>query len=150
MKELLENFTVPQIILFIVLFAVAIKEVSNFLDWIKEKVKKHDKKSQAEVDKEKENQEHLEEFKQVVDEMKVISKQVKILIESDKDDIKAWITQQHHYYCYQKGWIDDYSLDSIEKRYSHYVEEKGNSYVLDLMQEIRALPKRPANYKGAD
>ena len=43
---------------------------------------------------------------------------------SDKDAIKAFITREHHYFCYQKKWIDDYSLDCIEKRYEHYKEEE--------------------------
>ena len=29
----------------------------------------------------------------------------------------------------------------FRKRYRHYVDEGGNSYVADLMNEIRALPK---------
>ena len=64
-----------------------------------------------------------------------------ILLASDKDDIKSWITEKHHYFCYEKKVIDDYSLDCIEKRYQHYVDEGGNSYVATLMREIRALPK---------
>ena len=66
-----------------------------------------------------------------------------MLIESDKDDIKAWLTQQHHYFCFQKGYIDDYSLDCMEKRYKHYADEGGNSFVATLMSEVRALPKMP-------
>ena len=27
---------------------------------------------------------------------------IQLLINSDKDDIKAWITEKHHYYCYEK------------------------------------------------
>ena len=70
-----------------------------------------------------------------------LTNKIDILVESDKDDIKAFITREYHYFCEQKGWIDDYSMDCIEKRYSHYVEEKGNSFVKTLMNEIRQLPK---------
>ena len=63
------------------------------------------------------------------------------MVESDKDDIKAWITEKHHFYCYEKRHIDDYSLDCIEKRYAHYQDEGGNSFVEDLMKDIRKLPK---------
>ena len=72
-----------------------------------------------------------------------LTDKINLLIESDKDDIKAFITQQYHYFCEQKGWIDDYSMDCIEKRYSHYVEEKGNSFVKQLMEQLRALPRKP-------
>ena len=44
-------------------------------------------------------------------------------------------------FCYEKRQIDDYSLDCLEKRYTHYVEEGGNSFIHDLMEDIRALPK---------
>ena len=37
-------------------------------------------------------------------------------------------------------WIDDYSLDCIERRYKHYIDEGGNSFIGQLMIEIRKLP----------
>jgi hypothetical protein len=66
-----------------------------------------------------------------------------MLIESDKDDIKSFITKEHHYYVEQKKWIDKFSLDCIEKRYKHYKDEGGNSFIEDLMGELRKLPKQP-------
>ena len=82
--------------------------------------------------------------------IKTLSAKVDMLTASDKDAIKAFITREHHYFCYQKGWIDDYSLDCLERRYQHYVEEEGNSFVGQLMEEIRALPRQePKEEKGA-
>ena len=40
-------------------------------------------------------------------------------------------------------WIDDYSLDCIERRYKHYIDEGGNSFIGQLMIEIRKLPHQP-------
>ena len=146
MKELLATFSVGQIILFIVLIAIAFKEVFNFLDWISDKFKKRDSRTIKKHSEEEKLNERLEELNTqlayVTKTLNDIEKQVKILMESDKDDIKAFITREHHYFCYTKGWIDDFSLDCIEKRYNHYVEEEGNSFVLDLMKELRALPKQ--------
>ena len=71
-----------------------------------------------------------------------IQKSIDTLIESDKENIKAWITEKHHYYCYEKKYIDDYTLDCLEKRFSHYEVEGGNSFVHNLMEELRALPKK--------
>lgn len=65
-----------------------------------------------------------------------------MLIDSDKDDIKSYITREHHYFCYQIGWIDDFSLDCLEKRYRHYADEGGNSFIEGFMDELRALPKQ--------
>lgn len=70
-----------------------------------------------------------------------ISKKTDILIDSDRDDIKAWITREHHYFVNNLGKIDSYSLDCIERRFKHYKDEKGNSFVESLIDEIRALPK---------
>lgn len=56
-----------------------------------------------------------------------------MLIDSDRDDIKSYITREHHYFCYQKGWIDDFSLDCCERRYKHYSDEGGNSFIGQFM-----------------
>ena len=70
---------------------------------------------------------------------KITTAAINLLIESDKDSIKSFIVKEHHYYT-QIGWVDDYSLDAIERRYKHYQEEGGNSFVHTLMAELRALP----------
>lgn len=153
--QLLSTFSFGEIILFIVLIAVAFKEIFNFLDWISEKVKKRDNKHQIAISRDQRIDNQLENFqkelKYITETVDKINTEVSILKESDKDDIKAFITREHHYFCYTKGWIDDFSMDCIEKRYGHYVQENGNSYVADLMQNLRALPKQDPNIeKGAE
>ena len=141
--ELLSSFTTAQIIIFIVLLAISFKKIADFLDWMRDKIKKRDNKHQETISRDQKIDQQLIEFQSELE--------VKILKESDKDDIKAFITREHHYFCYTKGWIDDFSMDCIEKRYAHYVEEEGNSFVLDLMTELRALPKQePKIDKGAN
>lgn len=135
MIELLTNFTPSQILIFIVLLALAFKAVVDFIDWGKEKLNTHDKKYEQDQEKEK-------NMIQIMDLLKNLTCKVDILMNSDRDDIKSYITERHHYFCYQKGWIDDFSLDCLERRYQHYVEEDGNSYIGQLMEEIRVLPKQ--------
>ena len=72
-----------------------------------------------------------------------LSDKIDMLIDSDRDDIKSYITREHHYFCYQKKWIDDFSLDCCERRYQHYSDEGGNSFIGQFMEELRALPKQP-------
>lgn len=55
----------------------------------------------------------------------------------------SYITISHHYFVYLQKWIDDYTLDTLEKRFAVYRQENGNSFVKGLMNEIRALPKQP-------
>ena len=71
-----------------------------------------------------------------------LNAQVEILTESDKDDIKAYITREYHYFVEKVGWIDDYSMDCLEKRYAHYVKYRGNTFVAELMQQLRKLPRK--------
>lgn len=157
MKDLLNTYSVDQILMFIVLLAAAIKGIVSWIDWAKNKGEKiFEKKNkqltlQQSVDNLAKAQENMKcdidrcqaQLKETVNEIK---KAITLLTESDKDDIKAWITEKHHYFCYQLGYIDDYSLDCIEKRYGHYKDEGGNTFIDELMEEIRALPKRSETY----
>jgi hypothetical protein len=149
MLELLSKFSIAQILLFIVLLAIAFKEVADFIDWVQDKIKKRDKKT---ITQQEEQQKRIDRFDQLEknvgemnEYMKDMGNKINILMDSDKDAIKAWITREHHYFCYQRKWIDDYSLDCLERRYSHYVEENGNSFISTLMDELRALPKKEPN-----
>ena len=101
-------------------------------------------------------EEKIELLKPVAKILNDLSAKIDMLIDSDKDDIKSYITREHHYFCYQVGWIDDFSLDCLERRYEHYADEGGNSFIEGFMNELRALPKqspqerkeyyRPLNY----
>jgi len=156
MKDLLNTFSIEQILFFIVLIAAAIKGVISWIDWAKEKGDKlfHKKHKELTLQKSVENLTKAQEamrcdidrcqsqLKQTVNEIKV---SIDLLMQSDKDDIKSYITREHHYFCYVLGYIDDYNLDCIERRYKHYEDEGGNSFVSDLMKDIRALPKKVIN-----
>jgi len=142
MKQLLETYSIQEIIIFIILLAVAIKGVITWIDWAKGKImEKMGKKKEEETLKQDIN-ELKETVDKILDKITQIDDTIDLLVASDKDDIKAYITREHHYFCYKLGFIDDYNLDCIEKRYSHYKDEGGNSFVEDLMREIRALPKK--------
>lgn len=153
MKDLLSNYSIEQILLFIVLLAAAIKGVVSWIDWARNRgekiIEKKNKRTALEdsvnklIQSQKEMKNNINNCQiQIKNNINDIRKAIDILTESDKDDIKAWITEKHHYFCYNIGWIDDYSLDCIEKRYGHYKDEGGNTFIDELMEEIRALPKR--------
>ena len=109
--ELLSSFTTAQIIIFIVLLAIAFKKIADFLDWMRDKIKKRDNKHQETVSRDQriDNQlvEYQSELKHIVDTVDKINSEIKILKASDKDDIKAFITREHHYFCYQKRYAED-------------------------------------------
>lgn len=151
MIQLLTNYSLGQIFIFVVLAAIALKEVVTFLDWANEKARKKVKKEQQpqtisrKLDRAiQEQDEQIIEMKEDIIEIQQsiqkLNKNIEMLISSDRDSIKAWLTAQHHYFM-EKGSIDYYSFDCISKRYEHYKDEGGNTFIDDIMEDINDLPK---------
>lgn len=152
--EFLSEYSFAEFLVFALIFILAIKEGINFIDWIKtrfskatnkvlQEKKEHDKIEEEIEDLNSEKEVFDQEFKDADNRFKKIENSIEMLIESDKEDIKAFITLQHHKFVYEQEWIDDYSMECLEKRFAIYEREHGNSFVLGLMNELRALPKRP-------
>lgn len=137
MIELLNNYSLTEILMFIIMLAFAIKGVIDFYDWAKKRIKEPVDKTYTEKEMKQKVLGTLESHNEQIDK---ISKAIDILIASDKDDIKAWITEKHHYFCYELKYIDDYNLQCIEARYKHYKEENGNTFIDGFMADIRMLP----------
>lgn len=168
MIELLNTYNPGQIFLYAVIILFIIKEGWEVIDYFKGKSDKNkeniiqqnnDKKNLADtltsleqisLNQSRQWEEFLDSYSQynldMEDRLNSYDNKLQMLIESDKDDIKSFIVSQHHFFIRQ-GWIDDYSLDVIEKRYSHYVDEGGNSYIKKLMGEIRKLSNLPPEEK---
>lgn len=165
MVELLTTYSLSEIIVFIILLAGAFRAISSFLDWAqarrrkttldemkpeelekeinKERLEREKQIQELEIRREQDTQELRQQIGGIATQVSNLTDKIDLLVESDKDDIKAWITERFHFFCERKQWIDDYSLDCIEKRYSHYVEEKGNSFIESLMVQLRNLPRKP-------
>ena len=152
--SVLKDFPISEILLCIVGVLVLVKWIIEYFDWGHKRTKdKYDqeaeRKKNIEDINEKLNQ-NSEDIKMLIEMQKQQNKKIEqqnlrieLLIDSDKDDIKAFITEKYHYFVEVKGWIDDYSLDCLERRFQHYKDENGNSFVADLMSEIKRLPKHP-------
>lgn len=165
MIKLLETYSISDIIIFIVILCFASKELITFLDWAKIRInegvnknlKEEREKNKLQKDinsmndffKEKEERfekkkdEINKRFDNMENQMNDLQKQMMLLINSDKDDIKSYIVEKHRQYCYYNKSIDDYTLDCLEKRFEHYQQEGGNSYVESLMEDLRSLTKKP-------
>lgn len=154
MLEFFQVYPIGEIIIFTIMLAIAIRGFISFWDWAVERVRKVFNKESRQEQQVDDFKNHLEKHDKILEklaenqdvmheEMQQMSDKMTLLLDSDRDSIKSYITEKHHNFCYDVGWIDDYSLDCLEKRYSHYVAEDGNSYIADLMREIRNLPKTP-------
>ena len=153
MVELLQHYSLSEILTFTIFLALAIKSLISFFDWGYEHVRSLFDKEHTKLTEKEKLQQRLSQNSEMITSLKAsqestdktlecLSKKIDMLINSDKDDIKSYITRQHHYFCYQIGWIDDFSLDCLERRYEHYAEEGGNSFIEGFMNELRALPKQ--------
>ena len=87
----------------------------------------------------REIQKHTSELTEIKKSLEGTNDKVKLLVESDKEDIKAYVTQEFNKWIPQ-GHIDLITLQSIEARYSKYVEEKGNGFVKKMIDDLRNLP----------
>lgn len=141
MLELFTTFSIVEIISFLVIAAGALKGFVSFWDWATARLKQVFKKENQRECESEQIKKLTEQQKAADEKIEKIINAIDLLTQSDKDDIKAWITEKHHYFCYEKQQIDDYSLDCIEKRYNHYKDEGGNSFIDDLMSDLRSLKK---------
>ena len=152
--ELLEQYTIPQIIAFIIGLVAMIKGAWDTIEYFKDKYKRKFNKDYDVKIKEtklenfynKTQQRHEEimaKIDKVSDSVDTLSKRMDKLTESDMHDIKQFIVKEYHYFTEQKGQIDDYSLDTILLRYADYKDEGGNSYIETLINELKKLPKHP-------
>lgn len=145
MEHLFQTYSSGQIFLFIIILAVAIKELINFIDWAKKRTKQAVEANDQPRKLRETNQKQNQQLEQIKEQLKELKNNIQTLSHSDRQAIKSFITRQHHYFCYQLGCIDDYSLDCIEKRYAYYKDEGGNSFIGDLMHDLRQLPKVAAS-----
>ena len=165
MLDLFTMFTPLQIVTFIIVFIVAIKAFWELIDFFKNKYQEKFNKDHQILTKDEELTKHYEECKNqrleainlynsvndkldtLSNSIEQLSNRVDRLTVSDRNDIRQFIVREYHYFTEEKGWIDDYSLDSILQRYEDYKDEGGNSYVHTLIDELKRLPKKSPSTK---
>lgn len=144
-QELFEQFDLTTIVLILLLAFFLVLEVSQGIDYFRKKNKNKNDEYQGREKRivnleilEHNSEKTIQKIKNDLDEVK---KNINLLITSDKDDIRSWITDKYHYFI-NLGYIDDFSLDCLERRFKSYKQEGGNTYVDSMMEELRALPRK--------
>lgn len=143
--DLFSAYSIESIIILLILVGVALKFVIDLTTFFYDKGKKHfGKKSEQEQAKD----EFLECLKSIKEEVlenrevaQKLEQQVDLLTERLQENTRSYIIDKHHYFCFEIKAIDDFNLQSLERRYLYYKAAGGNSYIDGLMQEIRELPK---------
>ena len=144
-QTLLEQFDIKTIFTILLLVFFAIIEIMRGVDYLrnkgKNKIKQLEQEEQRISSLEKLEQNNEDSIQQAKTDVEEIKQNVSLLIDSDKDDIRAWITDKYHYFMKLK-YIDDFTLDCLERRFKSYKQEGGNTYVDSMMEELRRLPRR--------
>lgn len=144
----------PMVILIIIaLFFCAIEIIKGiqFFKELKNKtVNEAVEERQQAIDMQAEFNKLHERFDEIQDELKTVKErlavaeqQLKDLTISDMHDIKSWIVEQYHKFYVQQGWIDAFSAETIDRRYSDYKKEGGNSYIKTLIDQLHTLSMDP-------
>lgn len=146
------HVSIQEIIILIIALILAIKVVGTAIEWIWGKIKtKFDIENEQQTweNKVSEQLENLDskidnlelQNKQTHDEQNKINTTLALVQERLQENTRSYLIDAHHKFCYQIKAIDDMNLQSIERRYLYYKTAGGNSFVDNLMDEIRALPR---------
>lgn len=82
-----------------------------------------------------------EQNKQMAHQQEGIEQIVAATQERLQQDTRSYLIEAHHRFVREYGEIDELSLDTIERRYLYYKTAGGDTFVGNLMEEIRALPR---------
>lgn len=138
MSELLTKFDVTTILLVVFMVAVAIREAVELYHYFHDKIYGRYEKQ----DNQNDTIDNLSTtLASVLQQVKDIDKKINLLQESDKDAIKSWIVGLYHKYKENPKELEAMQMDLLERRYGHYKDQGGNSYIDQLMEDLRTIYK---------
>ena len=139
MENLLNTFDLKTIILVLFLFAVGARELIQLYRYFRMRIYGRFETQ----DNEKETMDNMEKSMQsVLMELKDIDKKLTLLQVSNRDSIKSWILMSYQKYKENNAQLDSMQMDLLERRYQHYKEQGGNSYIDEIMEELRSIYRK--------
>lgn len=136
MVQFFQQYTIEATIIFLFMLGTALKQGYELVQYFRNKTVDH-------VDKIREQEEALEQvinnMQQQQKQLQSITDKIDELLVSDKDSIKSWIVMLYKQYKKDPSGLDSMQMDLLERRFSHYKQEGGNSYIDNLMQELREI-----------
>lgn len=152
LSTLFATYSLESVIILIVMLLLVIKFVWELVVWFKDKLKggydrereRNEMNAEIMAEFQKLNS-RLDTFKDRLDRIddsnENTNRRLSFIEERQQENTKSFLIDAHHKFCYQLKAIDDINLQSIERRYMYYKAAGGNSFIDQLMQEIRALPR---------
>lgn len=153
---LFTQYSFSSLVVLFVTILVAIKFGGDLWDWFSAKfLRLFDKKTkkQAEHDKLVETQENiLQEIGEIkkaqrdfqeeaLKKFETIEEDQRLTKKRLQENSRSYLIDAHHKYVYEIGSIDELALQSLERRFMYYTMSGGNSFIENLMTEVRQLPR---------
>ena len=136
MVQFFQQYTIEATIIFLFMLGTALKQGYELVQYFRNKTFNH-------IDKIREQEETLRQviknMQQQKKQLQSITDKIDELLVSDKDSIKSWIVMLYKQYKKDPSGLDSMQMDLLERRFSHYKQEGGNSYIDNLMQELREI-----------
>lgn len=149
---LFTQYSVEELILLIIIVLFVLKALNEIFSYFYEKLKSH---FGIETKKEQWKDNLMNKLQSIEDEIKILENQnkkthqhqkeldstVALVQERLQENTRSYLIDAHHKFCYEVKAIDDLNLQAMERRYLYYKTAGGNSFVDNLMDEVRLLPK---------
>lgn len=135
MLNLFNQYSLEEIIIFVILLVFAIKEFFQLKDFFSGRMC-------LAVERQQIMEKYDKVIQEVITKINNIEERLELLTESDRDDIKSWLIERRDFYRQNPDLpVSTYMMDTIEKRYYIYKQEGGNSFVDEIMTELRDRAK---------
>lgn len=152
LQVLFSQHSLEELIIFIVLILMIIQGVWKMIEFFVEKYEIHTGKK---IDGMQWKENLVESLEKVEEKLNELSEQnktthdkqeqledtISLLQERMQENTRSYLIDAHHKFCYQFKQIDDLNLQSLERRYLYYKSSGGDTFVDNLMEDLRELPK---------
>lgn len=149
---LFTQYSFQELILLIIIILFVLKALNEVIAFFYERIKNHfgiqNNKEQWEQNISKSLDEIKDDIQTLRDQnikthkhQKEIDQSIALVQERLQENTRSYLIDAHHKFCYDIQAIDDLSLQAMERRYLYYKTAGGNSFVDNLMDEVRNLPK---------
>lgn len=150
--NLFTEYSLEELIILIVLVLFVIKFLNDLIGYFYNKigiyfgVKNKEEKYKEELNDTlltiKEQIQTLEkQNNQIHKKQQNLGNAIALVQERLQENTRSYLIDAHHKFCYEVHAIDDLNLQAMERRYLYYKTAGGNSFVDNLMDEVRELPK---------
>ena len=150
--KLLTQYSVAELILLIIIILFAAKALNEVCSYFYNKFKQHfgiiNEKETWEEDISKGLKNILQEIEFLKEQnnktykhQKEMDAAIALVQERLQENTRSYLIDAHHKFCYEIHAIDDLNLQAMERRYLYYKTAGGNSFIDNLMDDVRALPR---------